>query len=370
VGNCFCVTLCANFEGTPPGPNAIWTGVGDKFILSTMGNRNNFDDEGYAETDPVASSLKYAIHGVTNMTGQKPNPLAAGNPIEYRFRISHQPTANNLPALPEAAFTKVIGVDPGLYASVRLGTLVRTVGGFALVPVDLHPLDLDSQGWVDVRKSVNRTLLAHPIYNPADLTDPGQSWIWADADEMIGLNTAALTVEETRSTFPGLKAGQAIPEAAKYDIERIAIRFEIRDQVTLAAMPGDGTTLNAMVINNDVVILKLGVENKDGVPVICDKFKDEDVFINYTVYHPHLKNVSIGISSASGYSSSVVNPPVPLFNNPRPGENQVSGLHYLLQPRPNVSCNYSVALTWGLLLHDGNNAYPDQSYGVPFYYEA
>jgi hypothetical protein len=370
IGNIFCVSLCVNDTGDVDPGAMVWLGVGDKFVISTEGNRNNFDDEGYGELTPIATSKKYAINGVTAMTGQKPNPLAAGNPIEYRFRVSHTTSANNLMALPEGSFTKTIGVTPGLYSDVHLGNLVRWTPSFRIVPVSLSSADIDAQGWVDIRKSVNRTLTADPLYDPADLTDPNQFWQWSDADEMIGLNTYALTEEESHSSFPGLQPGDAVPVAERYPIEKVAIRFEIRDQVTQAALPGNGTTLNAMVINNDPVVLRLGVENASGTPVVCDKFKNEDVFVGYTVYHPHLEYVNINAAAVSGaYSSAVTSPPVPFNNNPRPGVDHVNNGHYMLQPRPNVTCNYYVSLSWRLLLHNGYGAYTGQTTSVPFYYE-
>jgi hypothetical protein len=371
VGNCFCVTLCINDTGDIDKDAMVWTGVGEMFLISTEGNPQNFDHEGYAELTPTATSKKYAITGVPKLTGQKPNPLSSGNPIEYRFRISHTTAANNLPALPEGEFTKVVGVTPGLFSSVHLGNLIRWAPGpITYVPVTLSTADINAEGWVDVRKAVNRTLLAHPSFDPADLSDPAQFWQWADKDAMIGLNTNALTVEETRASFAGLNPGDPIPVAQRYAVEKVAIRFEIRDQVTQAPLPGSGTTLNAMVVNNDAIVYKLGVENAAGTPVICDKFKNEDVYIGYTVYHPHLEYASINVTAASGaYASSVANPPMPINNHPRPGIDHANDGHYLLQPRPNVTCNYAVTLNWRLLLHNGDSGYSGLSTSVPFYYE-
>lgn len=370
VGNCFCITLCVSDTGEVDPGAMVWTGVGDKFIISTEGNRNNFDDEGYGELSPIASSRKYAISGNTAMTGQKPNPLASGNPVEYRFRVSTTTSANNIPALPEADFSQIIGVTPGLFSVVHLGNLVRWSPSFRIVSVSLSTADIDAAGWVDVRKAVNRTLVAHPDFDPADLSDPAQFWQWSDTDEMIGLNTYALTAEESHSNFGGLQAGDVVPPAERYAIEKVAIRFEIRDQVTQVALPGDGTTLNAMVVNNDPVVIRLGVENAAGTSVICDKFKNEDVFVAYTAYHPHLEYVNIQVAAVSGaYSSEVVSAPVPFHNNPRPGVNHANNPHYMVQPRPNVTCNYHVTLNWRLLLHDGYNAYSGHSTSVPFYYE-
>jgi hypothetical protein len=377
ASNCFCVALCADTDIPDDKDAILWTGVGDSFIISTEGNRNNFDDEGYAEPTPTASSKKYAIGGVTAMTGQKPNPLDSGNPIEYRFRVSATISGNNppavgnhLPALPAANFTRIVGVTPGLYADVQLGSLVRTIPSLRILPVFLSIADLDAEGWVDVRKAVNRTLVAHPSYDPADLTDPNQTWKWADNDRMIGLNTSSLTAEESHSDFASLPVGDPVPVGERYLIERVAIRFEIRDQVTQAALPGDGTTLNAMVVNNDPVVIKLAVENAAGTTVVCDKFKDEDVFVAYTAYHPHLEYVSIDAAATSGaYSTSVVSAPVPFNNNPRPGFDHANNPHYMLQPRPNVTCNYAVTLSWRLLVHNGYSASSGHSTMRPFYYE-
>lgn len=367
---CLCITLCVDDAGEVPTYAMVWKGVGNAFVISTESNRQNFDDDGYAEVNPIASSKKYALTGPIILTGQKPNPLSSGNPIEYRFRVSHTVSQNDLPALSEATFTKTIGVTPGLLTGVTLGTLVRYTPSLRFVQVDLSSADIDSNGWVDVRKAVNRTMLAHPLFDPSDLTDPAQFWQWSDDDAMIGLDTRALTEEEAHNTFPGLLPGQPVPPAQRYPIEKVAIRFEIRDQVTQAPLPGNGLTLNAMVVNNDNPVIRLAVKNSSGTTVICDKFKNEDVFVAYTAYHPHLEYVNIGVSSLNGsYSTSVNDGSIPFNNNPRPGIDHANNNSYQLVPRPNVTCNYSVVLSYRLLRHSGYGAESGHSPSIPFFYE-
>ena len=368
VGNCFCVNLCIPAGPTPPPPAMVWTGVGDKFTLSTAGNRNDFDDEGYAEFGTGSNRHKYAIHDITFMTGQKPNPLASGNPIEYRFRIARTTTANNLPALPETAFTQVINETSGLFYEVpKIGTLIRWTPSFRLLDVKLKAEDVDADGWVDVRKAVQRTLEEDADFDPADLRDPAQFWQWKDADEMIGLNTTRLTAQGSRPNFAALLPGARIPDAQYYPIEKIAIRFEIRDQVTRTPLPGNGVTLNAMVVNNDRAVAKLGVVDGKGL-VTCDKFKNEPVSIAYTIYHPHVEYAAIKVFDAD-------NRPNPFFDLGRPINNTTRPLvvaaadSKLELPAIGQTCNYRATLGWQLLLHNGYAADEAHGISVPFYYE-
>lgn len=369
IPHCHCLAICVELDGdpTPDLPYTLsWDSVGSDFTISFQGNPHDFDNDGYAEQ----GGNKYAITGNINLNGQGPNPLLPGNPVEYRFLIARNTASNADPALAAGNFTEVVGVTPNLFRSVHIGTLRRQFPSVRYVKVYLTGADLDANGWVDVRAAVNRTLNAHPDFNPADLNDPAQQWEWSDKDPMIGLDTRPLTNEEGHNPPAGLGAGDAMPLAERYPIEKVAIRFEIRDQVTQAHLAASGTTLNAMVVSNDAPVIRVGVKNAAGQPVICDKFKNEDVFIAYTAYHPHLEYVRLNVRSNSGaYNVNPADAPVPFDNVPRPGVDHVNNPSLLLVPRPNETCNYKVNLSYRVLLHNGESAASGHTATEEFYFE-
>lgn len=369
VSNCFCVRLCVELDGEPGQdlPYTLsWDSIGSDFTISFQGNPQDFDNDGYAEQ----AGNKYAITGNIKLNGQGPNPLLPGNPVEYRFRISKNTASNAAASLPAGDFSEIVGVSPNLFRSVHIGTLRRQAPTVRFVNVFLTSADIDAQGWVDVRAAVNRSLTAHADFSPADLNDPAQDWEWSDKDPMIGLNTRPLTNEEGHNPPAGLKAGDAVPGGNRYPIEKVAIRFEIRDQVTQAPLAANGTTLNAMVVNNDGPVIRLAVKNAAGTEVVCDKFKNEDVFIAYTAYHPHLEFVRLNVRSNSGaYNVNPVDAPVPFDNVPRPGIDHVNNPSLMLVPRPNTTCNYKVNLSYRVLLHNGESPASGHTASEEFYYE-
>ncbi|MEO6719143.1 MAG: hypothetical protein ABIN67_02215, partial [Ferruginibacter sp.] len=113
VGYCLCVDLCTKINVGDDGTTfpSAWTGIGQAFNITTGIGPKDFDAAGYA-----GGSGKYALSSVVRLTGQAAPKAASGNPIEYRFLVSDNPTPNGgaVPAL--ASFTKIIGVTPGLFA--------------------------------------------------------------------------------------------------------------------------------------------------------------------------------------------------------------------------------------------------------------
>jgi hypothetical protein len=372
AGYIFCTTLCADFNVAADTDAAFWKGIGTLLRITTPSDQQHFDEAGFAMLSPAGDPHRMAVTGQVTLTGQKPDPLKAGNPIEYRFLVARTTASNQAPALDPSHFTEIIGVNSGLLAGGGvLGTLFRTVPSLRQVEVAFNTADMNSDGWVDVRKAVQRTLLEHPTLDPSDLLDPNQSWHWSDADWMLSLNTATLTDEESRQSFKQLQAGAPLPAGFVFPPEKVAIRFEIRDQVTLAPQPGNGTTLNAMVINNDPVIACLEVKNAAGTQMSCDKFKNEDVYIAYTIAHPYLAGAGIQVRSETvPYTHSVESTPMPIQNQVPFVNDRANNPKYKLDPRPEVTCSYKATLGYTLLLHNGDAYLFSGSQDKTFYYEA
>lgn len=367
IGRCFCIDLCAKIPlvDEDDNPEPVWTGVGSDFTISTQGNPNSFDDNGFA----MQGGHKYAIFRTVELTGSGPNPLSNTVHGVYRFLISTTTASNAAAALAPANFTQIVGVTPGLFVeNVLIGKLTRLVPSNRNVEVRLSSADVDAEGWVDVKAAVNRTMTAHPDFSPADLSDPSQDWTWDDADAMIGLNTVVLTNEEAHHAPAGLNAGDDYPNGSKFPIERVAIRFEIKDRNTNAILPGNGITLNNMVVNNSAPVLRTALKNSLGVVGACQKFTQEDVFYAYTLYHPHLGKASLRVKSND--NTYVFAPPVFVDNVPNPGIDEVRNANLMLSPRPDHTCTYWATLTYNLLRHNGEGAEEAYTPSMIFYFEA
>ncbi|HED16603.1 MAG TPA: hypothetical protein ENI64_07320, partial [Gammaproteobacteria bacterium] len=162
VPNCFCTRLCVQKEKSPTGTTFIdsaWTGIGTHFTIpgSTL---NDFNADGYA------GSLKYAFTRTIRMTGQSLR-FSNGNPIEYRFLVSHTVADNGTPSLPAGNFSDIVGVGAGLnlFVNTRIGQMIRVADSD---PENIYAKteDLDSEGWLDVNKSITRTFTDNPLRDP------------------------------------------------------------------------------------------------------------------------------------------------------------------------------------------------------------
>ena len=145
------------------------------------------------------------------------------------------------------------------------------------------------------------------------------------------------------------------PAANLIAIEKIAIRFEVRDATSHAPLPGSGTTLNAMVVNNNPTFLKVAM-TEHLMGNACDALSGTPPHVAFTAYHPHLRAVSINVQSNSGaYNHGLTNPgppPLPLPPPPPPPEGNTNpavvqlshGSLDLPSPGTLVKCTYLVQL--------------------------
>jgi hypothetical protein len=359
VGYCLCVNLCSKINVVNPDepfPSA-WTGIGLAFNISSGGAADDFDVDGYAGID------KYALSGAIRLTGQAAPKAASGNPIEYRFLVSHVTTPNGGAAPALANFTKTVGVTPGLFVASKVAKLMEKVFPFTVYNVISNQADFDADGWFDVNNAVNRTLTNHGI----PLSDLN-NYFFIDEDTLISLNTGALTVAPSVPANAA-NAGTAVPAANKIPIEKVAIRFEIREVVNKAAsifnvIPGSGKTLNSAIINNNPVFMKLTISELEATG-LCTPIGGT-VHANYTIYHPHLRAAFLHLNNnSSSVNRDITDAPFLTLTgntNPLVDGHATSNLQLNNPPNDMTQCTYSLKLYAQARLHNGDDAW---SYSGP-----
>lgn len=373
-GPCFCVRLCVDVKvpsGTPI--PAVWTKVGTAFTIPDAGGLNDFDADGYA------GSLKYALHGTVRLLGSAPRATTAGNPVEYRYLISDSTTPNGSAPPAGTSFTRIVGVgaDAVDFANTLVGQMVRT-SPYKVVDVYAYLEDLDGEGWLDVNTSITRTFVAHPTLTPADIPD----FDWVDLDALMALNTAALTTESNVPAGAG-NPGDPVPASDRIAIEKKAIRFEIREVVDKPGgifnlLPGSGTTLNSIVLNNNVAYMKVAMTEHLS-STACTPLSGTP-HVAFTAYHPHLADVNVNVRSNDGTYNHNLNdaaskPPtsdsaIPLSGNvDSPGVNHLHDPAVALPTAGLKKCTYIVTLRVLRRLHNGGSPVDANFVQTSFYYE-
>jgi hypothetical protein len=368
IGNCFCIVLCVSkIPDEEETPQSAWTGIGTQFTIPTGADLNSFDANGYAGTQ------KFSFTSTIRMTGQSPKEKN-GHPVEYRFLVSKTTGVNGAALLPAANFTLVVGKDPGLFAETKIGQMLKFTPTFKIVNIYVKQVDFDSDGWLDVNKSIVRTFTSDPSLDPAELSIPGL-WNWIDLDGMMAINTNALT-SAANVSLAGKKAGDTIPPAEQIPIEKIAIRFEAREVINKTALifnylPGSGQTLNAMVVNNNVDVKLLAIKEHLSLG-FCSPLSG-DVHVVYTAYHPHLQNVLLYIrkNSDPGWTALPGDGMVPLSNNTNAGVTILNNSAGILIPAAMLptSCTYIVLMTLLRRLHTGDDQVSTEWVDTSFYYQ-
>lgn len=357
VGYCLCVKLCSEVNVVnPEDPNfpSAWTGIGNAFSASYGTNSYDFDIDGYA------GSGKNALFGTIRLTGQAALKSASGNPIEYRFLISDTTTPNGSPAPVIGNFSKIIGVTPNLFVPSVVSKLTRKVyspiNNEIFVTSDQS--DFDGQGWFDVNHAIERALINAGL-TLADLS----SYNIIEEDTLISLNTAALT---NAPDIPGsINPGQAIPAANKIPIEKFAIRFEIREVINkplnqFNIVPGNGKTLNSVIMNNNAVVLKLSIAELEANG-LCTPINGT-LHAKYTVYHPHLSSSSLHLRNNSNTVNRAISDGiVPLSGNTNPAIDERTSNSSQLNNPPNdmTRCTYILKLYARARMHNGDVSMSD-----------
>jgi len=372
IGHCFCVDLCIPIAPEQEVLASAWTGIGTAFTIPIGADLNDFDADGYAY---IGTPGKYGITKNPRMTGQAAIKSNNGNPIEYRFLISDITGTNGGADVPAANFTKIVGVTTGLFVRTKVGYMWFSGVAPKTVEVYAEQEDLDAEGWLDVNKSVKRIFERRADLDHNDLTDPAKSpnWNWLDSDGMMAFNTAQLT-DNSMPTVAN--PGDAVPLAQRKAIEKIAIRFEVREVIDKATdsfsyLPGSGQTLNAMVVNNTAALMEFDIVQLVADP--CGKLSG-NIAAAYTAHHPHLEDVNINVKSNSGaVNTNLTGTNLALTNNVNDGLNHLSNSSLSITTAPNnvnlVTCAYIATLGVKRRLHTGDGGVSTAHLQKAFYYE-
>lgn len=362
VGYCLCVKLCTDINVVDPqNPSfpSAWTGIGNTFKIS-VGTPIGFDADGYAGTG------KYALTGIIKLTGQAAVKSLAGNPIEYRFLISDTTSPNGGPPPPLAGFTKIVGVTSGLFVPSTVATLVDKVS-YDPYPVESDQSDFDAEGWFDINNAINRTLVTYGLGSILN-------YFLIDDDTLISMNTAALT--SAPDVNPNVaNAGDVFPAGSKIPIEKIAIRFEIREVINKAAsifgaIGGNGKTLNSALINNNSAFLKFSIQELETLGN-CSPISGT-LHAKYTVHHPHLQSVSIDLRKNGETSTKQLSDSfIALFPNTNPAVNAGNNGSLQINSVPNdlKRCTYELNASVSKRLHNGELQVGNDYQRILFFYD-
>jgi hypothetical protein len=289
AGTCEHVDLCVDFEDPQGDPTAAaWIRVGQYTIPDSSG-LNDFDPEGYT------ASGKYAFYRTLPLEGSIPVrnvPIngAGSNPIRYRFKVGDSQLKNGASGT-ASQFNQIVDDGNDLFSGVHVGSLVYLTSGgqFDVIQVRVEPSDLKSGGWVRLDEAITNA------YSNASNTLAGLgAYKWSPSGKLAGLDTRQLT-SETLPAESAVATGDPVPGSPPVDDETIAIKFELQERQnnTWQSMPGDGTTLNRIVVNNNTEFRKLGVVQLDADA--CQPVTTENVDLRYTLYHPHMEGAELEI---------------------------------------------------------------------------
>ncbi len=369
VGHCHHVDLCVPIKDgkDPKGwgkvTPTLWTGVGSAFAVP-----GDFDDDGYAES----GGTKYALTGNIQFTGSAPVYGPSGAALEYRFLVSETTASNATGSLPASTFTKAIGDDanPGLFASSKLGTILVFVpasGEAEYVEVWSSPADLDTDGWLNIEKAIDRSL-----QNDSDvgvgLTEVNPL-AWDDSDQLMGLNSTVFAPNDPDPTPANV--GDPIPNGT-YPERKVSIRFETRNAGSLLA-GGHGKTLNSMVIDNNPAFKRLSFLPFEGADP-CAPISGT-VELAYNVYHDHLGQAWITLQKNTDPSQGIddnaaATDKIPVDIDLSGVSEGVHNTGLDITSELDGRCVYIVQLHERRRLHTGYMAVPpSHTPPIPFFYE-
>ena len=312
VGPCLCVDLCTD-KVVVGDPETVphWLQVEVFDIHPTPGTLgSHFSVEGYAG-DPTTGA--YVFAGGVTLKGNCPlTNIATGNPLEYRFKIGEwtwSGTPDDPTTLPSVAPGSLAPVTQ--IASTHVGYVFYTDGnGFAAsFPVDVGATD-NVDGWIKLQ---GRPVTV-PMYNP-----PGSTAVinidhtnFIRTFDLFVLNSPAITTAHPAKLpgpLPHADAGRSLTTTEQEPIRRYALAFEVRDAVTLAALPGD--QLDSVILDNSPVIVQLDLEELRANA--CNPLAGAaNAHILYTVDHPHLRSFNVTIANNGGQ----VHPPPAFSGSP------------------------------------------------------
>lgn len=384
AGPCFCVNLCAPVEVPPPkdGVPTVWTAVGKaEFLIPDSYSTNDFDADGYG----VQGGTHYAFTGNSLKMMGSITYLDDPHTVEYRFRVSDKHGTNGGSTVPESDFNQTVGSvasgDLNLFQNgVEIGQVVRFFPSYKMVRVYANSSDLDNDGWLDIKKAIESAFISDPDVTPADIpsfiNSPYGGW---KQNILLAIDTTKIQapISPGGATNPGDAVTSGIVNVAD---ETYALRFEarIRNYSTNAvtALPADGTTLNAIVLDNTEAVRKLAMvaHSSDA----CKPLSGQ-IDVAYTVYHPHLGHANINVKSNESppvFNKNLNDSNLPFSVNADPnGTNPMNNGSLNInnnQVGSNQSlhkCTYLVTLGVGWRMHNGDGALALGDPQTTFWYE-
>ena len=343
----------------------LWDAVGSAFLVP-----NDFDNGGYGEV----GATKYALTGNVQFTGSAPVYGPGGGAVEYRFRVSSSTRSNGSPAFPASHFTRSIGDqnNSDLFAPSTLGRIlvfVPSTGDVRRVVVQSAEADLDNDGYLNVEDAIDREL--------QDELGVGLSQVnpiaWNDTDQLMGLNTQALAPDDPDPSPANV--GDPVQASNKFPVRKVAVRFETRNAGSLP-VGGGGTTLNAMVIDNNPAYKDLLFKPfQTGDP--CEPVSGT-VELAYNVYHPHLGRAWITLTKntrsrhwrRSIDDDAAASDKVPVDIDVSGASDEVHNTTFDITPHLDGRCVYIVRLHERRRLHTGYRAVDTtHTEAKPFFYE-
>ncbi len=370
VSYCLCIELCTKTIITNPGEDdfpSAWTGIGNQFNVSFGSGSRDFDSDGYAGTQ------KFGLTGIINLTGQAPPKTSSNRVIEYRFLVSDTTAPNGGPALDSSNFDKIVGVEvgpnaaPGLFVKSTVAKLMEKADPSNIYDVNSDQSDFDNNGWFDVNSAVNRTLTTNGLGSIDD-------YYFIDFDTLITINTRKLT-SQADVPVSLVNAGDIFPNVSKLEIEKFAIRFEVREVIDKSTnnfniMPGSGKTLNSAVMNNNPSFMKVAIDKLltlgDCSPI------SGTINALYTVHHPLLQHASIHVVNNNSTIDKVLNDGfLSVTNNTDQNVNAGNNNALQINDTPNdlVRCSYKLTLRVNRRLHTGNSQVSHEEKEIYFFYD-
>ncbi|HYY42784.1 MAG TPA: hypothetical protein VE775_08650, partial [Pyrinomonadaceae bacterium] len=159
--------------------------------------------------------------------------------------------------------------------------------------------------------------------------------------------------------------------------EKMSLRFETRDGTTHVPLSGSGKTLNAMIVNNNPIFLKVAMKEHLDSGDFCGVIHTS-AHVAYTVYHPHLQAANIQIYSNNlSYNHNLNDPEppgpppnrLPLSGNTNPAIDNINRPDLNL-PGPMHKCTYTVILSAQSRRHTGGSQVGGESaLPISFFFE-
>lgn len=365
-------------EQTPTVPT-YWQRIGSAFDVpqvtgSLVGSA--FDADGYA------GSSRFALTGNITLEGSAPLHYtgALDSFVEYRVLVSESPTANGGAPPASSTFEPVgVGVDQR-YVDAFVPTTVGYVRAYdpavahqVSVPVRIQTSHQDSAGWISVHEAADDALTSRFGTDLAGLVAANRYFGWNDADPLAAVDTSQFTTTASVADAAA-DAGVDVPAAGETvdpslrapSEEAVALRFEARvvdaarnpvAAVDAANYVQSGLTLNRVVVNNTPAFgafVNEGHATDDCAPLAGD------VTFAYTVYHPHLRSVTVDLERNDDADDRLNDPTnaVSFTGEPNPGDHfanpgLVVGANTSVLTKP---CAYRAVCRLQRRLHTGYSA--------------